>query len=435
MSAYQDADQSEQALIAEIEANPALVLTAITAQSSTFNREDVDQWLCARLSDPSEIERLGDYIVRSSQVRVLSIDPAQPLMTTTEILGVEDRLREDAAALASVSSGIARFAIDDAIRESERQESIRRRAPFRVSNEQRMALRQISRASLVAIEGLPGVGKTTIQGAVRVLGELTGREVVGLTLSQAAAERLEFEAGFRCVNTARARILEEGNTPVIPHNGIVVVDEAAMVDSRANGRILELARERGSVVIEIGDVRQLQPIDFGASFRIVREAAREAGTYCELREVQRQKCGWHRETVMQLADAIAERDEARRFEKIVGALEILQKHGAITWTKSRDAAIDQAVERSRQLRETGYDTLTLASDKDSVRHLSEEDRRRSGREGRGRRYATDGGIREFASGDRLMFLENSLGRNGLGVRNGDRGTVLSVKPDEIAVRA
>ncbi len=120
----------------------------------------------------------------------------------------------------------------------------RRGHVFRLSDEQRASLQQLSRASLVAIEGLPGVGKTTIQGAVRVLGEQLGRKVVGLTLSQAAAERLEAEAGFRCVNTARARMLEEGNNPVIPHNGIVVVDEAAMVDSRANGKILELARAR-----------------------------------------------------------------------------------------------------------------------------------------------------------------------------------------------
>lgn len=433
MPAYQDLGQSEQAIVAEVEENPALVLKAVTSQSSTFMREDVDQWLAARVSDPTEIERLGDLIVRLDEVRVLSADPVQPLMTTTEILVIEDRLRDDAIALASTSSGIARFEIDNAIREYERQESARRNAPFKMSNEQRVALQQLSQASLIAIEGLPGVGKTTIQGVVRVLGEQTGREVVGLTLSQAAAERLESEAGFRCVNTARARILEEGHSPVIPSNGIVVVDEAAMVDSRANGRILELARERGSIVVEIGDVRQLQPIDFGASFRIVRNAARGVGTYCELREVQRQERPWHRDAVVQLADAIAERDEARRFENVRDALKILEKHGALTWAESRDAAIDLAVERSRRLREAGHDTLMLASDKDSVRHLSEEDRRRSGQEGKGRRYATAGGLREFAAGDRLMFLENSLGRAGLGVRNGDRGTVLQVKASEIVV--
>ena len=293
---------------------------------------------------------------------------------------------------------------------------------------------QLSRGSLIAIEGLPGVGKTTIQGAVRALGEQLGCEVVGLTLSQAAAERLESEAGFRCVNTARARILEEGNSPVIPTKGIVVVDEAAMIDSRANAKILQLARERGSIVLEIGDVRQLQPIDFGASFRIVREAALDAGTYSELREIQRQERAWHRDAVVELADGIAERDENTRHAKVLNALQLLEEHGAITWVENRDAAIDTAVGLSQVRRDAGLDTLTLASDKDSVRHLSEEERRRSGREGQGRRYITDGGIREFASGDRLMFLENSLGRTGLGVRNGDRGTVVAAHANEIAVQ-
>ncbi len=32
-----------------------------------------------------------------------------------------------------------------------------------------------------------------------------------------------------------------------------------------------------------------------------------------------------------------------------------------------------------------------------------------------------------------MFLENSLGRKGLGVRNGDRGTVIAASSNEIAV--
>ncbi len=431
---FQDAEQSERSMVEQVERDPAMVLTAVTAQSSTFTREDIDQWLSARISDPDEIERLGDRIVRADEVRMLSADPAQPLMTTTEILAIEDALDADARRLAATVSGITQPEVDAAIRSYEQQEASRRGYVFRLSDEQRASLQQLSRASLVAVEGLPGVGKTTIQGAVRVLGEQLGREVVGLTLSQAAAERLESEAGFRCVNTARARILEEGHNPVIPQNGIVVVDEAAMVDSRANGKVLELARARGSVVVEIGDTRQLQPIDFGASFRIVRDAARDVGTYCELRDIQRQERGWHREAVMQLADAIAERDENARLAKVGAALRLLEDHDAITWADDRDAAIDAAIELSQARRSAGLDSLTLASDKDSVRHLSEEDRRRDGREGKGRRYATDGGLREFAPGDRLMFLENSLGRNGLGVRNGDRGTVLEVKPDRITVQ-
>jgi hypothetical protein len=431
---FQDPEQAERAVIDRISSSPAMVLAAVTAQSSTFTRTDIDLWLSSRISDPEEIERLGDFIVGSTDVRILSADTVQPLMTTVEVLAIEDALDADAKALAEKPSGILVSEIDDAIRAYESQQTSRCQKSFVMSEEQRGALRQLSRSSLVAIEGLPGVGKTTIQGAVRILGEQLGREVVGLTLSQAAAEQLESEAGFRCVNTARARMLEEGCTKVVPHDGIVVVDEAAMVDSRANSKILELARARGSIVVEIGDVRQLQPIDFGSSFRIIRDAALGAGAYCELRDIQRQKRSWHREAVVQLADAIVERDESIRLAKIRSALAILEHNGAITWTKDRNEAIDVTTERSIERRGAGHDTLTLASDKDSVRHLSEEARRRSGREHKGRRYATEGGVREFAPGDRLMFFENSLGRDGLGVRNGDRGTVLEARPTAITVQ-
>jgi hypothetical protein len=134
-------------------------------------------------------------------------------MTTTEIPAVEDALEADAKALAATPSGIGTFEVDNAIRAYEKQGAERRDRDFRLSGEQRAALVQLSRGSLVAIEGLPGVGKTIIQGAVRTLGEQLGREVVGLTLSQAAAERLESEAGFCCVNTARARIATRPSFP------------------------------------------------------------------------------------------------------------------------------------------------------------------------------------------------------------------------------
>lgn len=434
LAEYQGIDDSEREIVRSIEIAPATVLVDVTAQSSTFMRADVDLWLASRISDPAEIERLSDLVVRSEAVRVLSADTVQPLMTTIEVLEIEDRLEADARTLATTPSGLDLADMDNAIALYEAEESTKRNAIFRLSSEQCEALRRLSRGSLVAIDGLPGVGKTTIQGVVRMLGELAGREVVGLTLSQAAAERLESEAGFRCVNTARARILEEGQVPVIPRRGIVVVDEAAMVDSRANGRILELARERGSVVLEIGDLRQLQPIDFGASFRIVKEVTREAGTYSELREIQRQRRDWHRQGVAKLADAIVERDDSKRFEMVREALGSLADHGALVWVDNRDDAIDMAISRSQRHQADGFDTLTIASDKDTVRHLAEEDRRRANLNGRGQRYVTEGGVREFTAGDRLMFLENSLGKRGLGVRNGDRGVVVQAKPDRIVVR-
>jgi ATP-dependent exoDNAse (exonuclease V) alpha subunit len=221
---------------------------------------------------------------------------------------------------------------------------------------------------------------------------------------------------------------------VIPQDGIVVVDEAAMVDSRANARVLEVARQRNCLVIEIGDVRQLQPIDFGASFRIIREAAKAVSTYSELRDIQRQRRAWHKDAVAKLADAIVERDDTKRLALVRDALESLDERGAITWVSDRDEAIDTAVTLASRSQAAGHDTIALASDKDSVRHISEECRRREGRQGAGLRYVTAGGMREFTPGDRLIFLENSLGKSGLGVRNGDRGEVIQAKRNRITVR-
>lgn len=431
---FRSADDAELDVIAAVESDPGIVLRDVTAQSSTFDRSDVDAWLAQRISDPEAIERLGDAVCRDESVRVLDVDARWPVMTTTDVLAVEDQLANDARALAHTESGITPAQIEKAIATYEAEQSAKVGKAFHLSDEQRTAIEGLSRGSLLSIEGLPGVGKTTIQGVVRVLGEQTQREVVGITLSQAAAERLESEAGFRCVNSSRAELLEQNGTAVIPQRGIVVVDEAAMMDSRANGRILSLAKERGCVVSEIYDTRQLQPIDFGASARIIRDVAQGAGTHFELRNIQRQRNAWHREAVATMADAIVERDGAKRLAMVKDALQTLEANGAITWTEDRDEALSAAVTEHRINRASGYaDALLVAADKDSVRHLSEEDRRRSGREGEGLRYLTTGGYRQLAAGDEFVFLENSQGKRGLGVLNGDRGIVTAAMRSRIEV--
>ena len=432
MPAFQTEEQAEEAFIKSVEADPSIILRELTDQQSTFSRSDIDAALGRRIADPEALERLGDLVVGHESVRALEADTRYPLLTTTEILRVEDRLHDDAKDLVSRPSGISAKQIDKAINHYEKHQ----KNGFRLSDEQCQALHLLERGSLVTIEGLPGVGKTTIMSAVRELADAQHKEIVGLTLSQAAAERLESEAGFACVNTARARIMEEGGKPIIPVRGIVVVDEAAMVDSRAMQSIVDLAAARESIVVAIGDTRQLQPIDAGASFRILREVSKDHGTYSELRNVQRQHRSWHRESVIELADAIVEKDDAKRLALVRSALKRLDEHKAITWTANRDDAIDAAVKSARGYRAGGLrDTLLLAADRDTVRHLSEEDRRQDHREGAGLSYTTEGGQRELTPGDRFVFLENSLsGRRALGVRNGDTGTVFETKSDRIFVK-
>ena len=431
MPAFQTLDESENAFVVAVEADPSIILRELTSSQSTFTRADIDRALGRRIGDPLSLERLGDLVFGHESVRALEADTRFPLLTTTEILEIERRLDEDARDLASRPSGFSEAQIDAAIARYEGTQ----REGFRLSDEQRTALHLMERGSLTVISGLPGSGKTTVMSAVRELAESQGKQIVGLTLSQAAAERLESEAGFACVNTARARIMEEKNETIIPVRGVVVIDEAAMVDSRAMQRIVDLAEARQSIVVAIGDRRQLQPIDAGASFRILSDIAKAAGSYSELRDVQRQKRDWHKDAVVLMSDAIIEKDDVRRLDLVTRSLKILDEHKAITWAATRDDAIDHAVKSARAYRAAGLqDTLLLAGDKDTTRHLAEEYRRRDGLEGAGRTYMTAGGKREIAEGDRFVFLANSLnGKRALGVRNGDTGTVVEVKANRISI--
>jgi ATP-dependent exoDNAse (exonuclease V) alpha subunit len=52
---------------------------------------------------------------------------------------------------------------------------------------------------------------------------------------------------------------------------VLVIDEAGMAGSRQMGRVLEAAQAAGAKVVLVGDARQLQPIEAGATFRAVAE--------------------------------------------------------------------------------------------------------------------------------------------------------------------
>ncbi|TAM90896.1 hypothetical protein EPN42_05195 [bacterium] len=422
LGAYLDPEQAEDALVRRIEADPSVVSRRLAQDVSTFDREDIDHWLSARLTDAGEVERLSQHVERKdTTLRMVAVDPQHPLYTTAEIQGIEAGLADDARALA-VREDTAWSPRDmaEAISRAEEERGIH------FSDEQRTALGLLGQGRLAVVQGDPGTGKTTIMQAVRHYADVQGRDVVGLTLSQAAAERLEIEAGFRSTNTARARVLEEAGEEIMPRRGIIVCDESGMTDSRAMAEILRLARERECQVVAIGDSRQLQPVDAGASFRILKREAQAARTYGELHGVRRQSRAWHREAVREMGAGIAARDESH----IAEAFEALDQREPFHRCSARDETIAAAAADYRLSTAAGVQTILVAGDKDTVRHLNEEIRRGRGLEGVGRKYATDGGTREVAPGDRLIFRANDLR---LGVVNGDAGSVARFHGSQLIV--
>jgi hypothetical protein len=415
LEVLRDPATAEETFIAAIDADVGLVTRTLTQHASTFSREIVDQYLVERIDDVGEIERLAHKIFTDDPSLVLlSPDVADGVWTTREMAEVERLLAVDAAALAERRD--PDFDLDRRQKAIEAMEGERTVGimPFRLSTEQRDAL--MHTGQLVAIKGRPGVGKTVLMEAIRRDAETAGRKIQGITVAQAAAARLEVEAGFECVNSAFALLADQPKRELVPKNGILVLDEAGMIDSRTMRALLRIAEERNTSVVALADPRQIPPVGAGGAWHIIEAAARSAGTYSELNDIRRQQRPWHREAVHLVSDAIDQRDEPT----FLRAAELLEKNGALGFTADKDEAIQQIVAWYGAERAISADVLLVATDRDTVRYLNEEIRRQENRTA-GRRYLTDGGVRSLTIGDRFIFGENNTN---IGCVNGDTGRVV-----------
>ena len=444
---FLDYECAESQFIARLESDPGLVARAITAELSTFTREDIDRYLSARITDLGELERLGDHAEkRDAQTVLIAVDGEMPLYTTAEMKDVEARLAGHAHVLARAPGVWNADAMERAIGKLETADG------FSVSAEQRAALGTLEHGQLAVIQGKPGTGKTTIMKAVRLYAEATGRDIVGLTASQTAAERLSSEAGFKAVNLMRGRVMEKMGEIVILTNGILVLDESGMTDSRMMETTLALARSRNCTVVAIGDRNQLQPVAAGAAFTVLQRESKALGAYAELNEIRRQTRAWHRDAVGAFGDALEAKSEAG----IAKAIEAMDAGHRFVGFDDERAVIDRAAEIWAKDASRGQRTLVVASDRDMVRYVNEAVRRMRGFTGEhaGMAFLSTTGTKQLVPGDRFQFRENKTFRGasksksesarrradehrapGKGtVRNGDTGEVISVRLRRIEVR-
>ncbi|MGI5162720.1 MobF family relaxase [Microbispora sp. CA-102843] len=145
--------------------------------------------------------------------------------------------------------------------------------------------------------GPAGAGKSRAMGTLSDLwGELIGGRVVGLAVSQAAAEVL---AGEGCTDTANvARFLTEARAgrALLRAGDLVVIDEASMIASRQLAEIEALASAAGAKLLLTGDPQQLGAVGDGGAMTLI---ARDHGYY-QLTEVQRMNEAWEREASLGL---------------------------------------------------------------------------------------------------------------------------------------
>ena len=397
--------------------DPSVALDAITHQQSTFTRRDMAMF-AHRHSDG--IEQFNEVMgaIRSAPglVELGADGRGEDRFTTAKMIEAEQRLHRAAELMAETE----RHGVRDADREAALARAEAR--GLVLSGEQAEALAHVTDGrDLGVVVGYAGTGKSAMLGVAREAWEAAGYEVRGVALSGIAAENLESGSGIASRTIAS---LEHGwgqGRDVLTSRDVLVIDDAGMVGTRQLERVLSHAAEAGAKVVLVGDPQQLQSIEAGAAFRSIHE--RHGGA--EIGEVRRQREDWQRDATRELA--------AGRTGEAIHAYD---GRGMVHAAPTREQARDDLIDRWDSERQASPDRsrIILTHTNDEVRELNEAARgrmRKAGDLGDDVRLRVERGARSFASGDRVMFLQNE---RGLGVKNGTLGTVEQVSERSMSVR-
>lgn len=430
----------------KIMAKPGELLKLISRERSTFSERDIAKTLHRFVDDPETFTNVRAAVMASEELVALrgSVrDPetnkllVQPVYSTKEMVRIEHDMAVSADRLSRTGGfGVGEKRVLAAVRSVERKDPSR---PFRFDEEQVLAVQHVTgKSGIAAVVGFAGAGKSTLLEAANVAWTANGNRVFGAALAGKAAEGLAESAGIKSRTLASWELSWANGRDLLQPGDVFVIDEAGMVASNQLSRFVTKIEKAGAKAVLVGDAMQLQPIEAGAAFRAITERI----GYVELVGVRRQKVAWAQEASRQFA-----RGEVRE------ALEAYRDHGNIRFTDNKEKAIaaivaDWALARTdaqqkalvagKQLR--GDELLVLAHTNASVLQLNTAIRDVMKEEGAlrdERAFVTERGTREFAVGDRIIFLKNEKFHDALApdlgmqrVKNGMLGNVIGTSNDD-----
>ncbi|SDN47776.1 Ti-type conjugative transfer relaxase TraA [Ensifer sp. YR511] len=441
---FAPADLARQQEMADrLLADPALLLKQLGNERSTFDEKDIAKALHRYVDDPTDFVNIRARLMVSDELVLLKPQQVDPqtgkvtgpaVFTTRAILRIEYDMAQSAEVLSQRKGfGIIDAKIAAAVRSVETTDPEK---SFKLDAEQVDAVRLVTSDNAIAvIVGLAGAGKSTLLSAARVAWESDGRRVIGAALAGKAAEGLEESSGIRSRTLASWELAWTGGRETLQRGDVLVIDEAGMVSSRQMARVLKAVEDAGAKAVLVGDAMQLQPIQAGAAFRAIAERI----GFAELAAVRRQRDAWARDAsglfargkVEEGLDAYAQRGhivETETQDEIINRI-------VTDWADARNDLLQRSAVGEYAGRLRGDELLVLAHTNDDVRKLNEALRRvmiEAGALTAARQFRTARGLREFATGDRIIFLENArflepraelLGPQC--VKNGMLGTVVS----------
>lgn len=398
-----------------IDRRPEIVIEAVSREKSVFDERDIAKHLHRWIDDGQQFQNLLARIMASPELVMLAgegvdfetgaVRPAQ--FATREMIVIEETMARQAVHLSTHGAFGARSDIRNEVLAGHRQLSVEQHNAIELATgDERLAL----------VVGRAGAGKTTMMKAAREIWEASGYRVVGGALAGKAAEGLQKEAGIESRTLASWALQWERGRLKLDDKTVFVMDEAGMVSSRQMADFVSAAAHAGAKIVLVGDADQLQPIEAGGAFRALSE---QIG-YAELSTIYRQREQWMRDASMALARG-----------NVADALAAYQDHGHIIEKATKDEALEAMVADWVADYDPDRTTLMMAfmrKDVATLNALAREGLRQKGIIEEGHAFRTANGVRNFAPGDQIVFLENE---GPLGVMNGMIGRVVAAEPGRI----
>ena len=398
-------------------AEPRVALDAITHHQSTFTNRDLAMFVHRHSDGKDQYDRAMSAVRGSPDLIELGKDGrGEGRFTSRDMIDTEQRLQRASELMAERER--------HRVNESDREGALRAAAArgLDLSGEQRAAFDHASDGrDLSVVVGYAGTGKSALLGVARETWERAGFEVRGAALSGIAAEGLENGSGIASRTIASMEHGWSRGRDMLGPRDVLVIDEAGMVGTRQMERVLSHAADAGAKVVLVGDPQQLQAIEAGAAFRAIQE--HHGGV--DITEVRRQHEGWQQDATRHLATG-----------RTGEAINAYAERGMVHTAETREQARSDLVERWDHNRQANPDAsrIILTHTNVEVRELNEAARdrmRAAGELGDDVRVKTERGDRDFASGDRIMFLRNE---RSLEVKNGTLGIVEQVNQQSMTVR-
>jgi Ti-type conjugative transfer relaxase TraA len=392
------------------------VLEALTKQRSTFTAAQLERALDKEIKNEFDRAQFGNQILARPEVINLADRPGGPTVryTTRTVLEAELHVLRAAEGLALDNSHHIGDRQKAAVLEGDKFAGITR--------EQARAFRHATGAEgLAIIDGQAGTGKSFTLAAVREAYEAAGYRVIGLGPTNAVAQDLRAD-GFGHAATIHSELfaLNNGRTSWTK-NTAVIVDEAAMLDTKLMAMVTAWAHDAGAKLILVGDDRQLSSIDRGGMFGALKDRHGAA----ELSEVKRQ----HKIDERRAAEWMAEGN----FQDALG---IYEQKGAIHWTRTQGEARAELVDQWAKDSAASPDKtrFVFAYTNDEVATLNaalRAVRKERGELGEDHQLDTAHGRLAFAAGDRIQFTATD---KRAGIFTSGAGTIEAIKDNQVTVK-